>query len=149
MPFKTACGTGYVRSCQTWPIDHGQIHGFAGVPSIRLNVDINETDRAHQDCHYREAQTPSDNFIISQHPRHQGLSITTGGSGHAFKFIPTLGMYVSQLLDGALSEKLQAKWQWAPSTTVLSGRPGAKHMFTAPVQELSDFPGWQPLPAKL
>ncbi|OKL57028.1 hypothetical protein UA08_07345 [Talaromyces atroroseus] len=96
-----------------------------------------------------EAQTPSDNFIISQHPGHEGLSITTGGSGHAFKFIPIIGMYVSQLLDGTLPEKLKVKWRWAPSTTALTSRPGAKHMFAAPMQELGDLPGWQPLAAKL
>ncbi|KAL4781947.1 fructosyl amino acid oxidase [Aspergillus varians] len=94
-----------------------------------------------------EAQTPTDDFIISSHPRHQGLTIATGGSGHAFKFLPTLGSYVSQLLDGTLPEKLERKWRWASPTP--TSRSTSPHMFTASVQDLADFPGWQLLAAKL
>ncbi|RDL31477.1 uncharacterized protein BP5553_09686 [Venustampulla echinocandica] len=49
--------------------------------------------------------TPSQDFIISEHPT-SNLYIATGGSFHGWKFLPTIGKYVTQLLDGRLPEDL-------------------------------------------
>ena len=49
-------------------------------------------------CCYTDTRTA--NFIISYHPRydHGSLFIATGGSGHAFKFLPILGEKIVQVL---------------------------------------------------
>ena len=103
---------------------------------------------AEADVGIRDTETANEDFVICRHPRHKGLIITTGGSGHAFKFLPTIGTWVSQLLDGTLPKALEEKWQWGASTSVIN-KHKAKPMFAAPIQELSDLPGWQSRSAKL
>ncbi|KAI1609747.1 sarcosine oxidase [Exophiala viscosa] len=95
-----------------------------------------------------DTETANEDFVICRHPRQKGLIITTGGSGHAFKFLPTLGTFVSQVLEGTLPRVLEEKWQWGSSTSV-TNKHKAKPMFAAPIQELSDLPGWQSCSAKL
>lgn len=58
----------------------------------------------------RDAFTTSGDFIISPHMA--GLFVATCGSFHGFKFFPIIGKYVVQMLEGALSSELQAKWAW-------------------------------------
>jgi sarcosine oxidase/L-pipecolate oxidase len=97
------------------------------------------------DCAYytiRDTETPTDDFIISNHPRHKGLVVATGGSGHAFKFLPTLGIYVSQVLDGTLPENLVVKWRWG-SSTAASKRSDITPLRTVPVHDLGELPGWE------
>ncbi|KAF2668885.1 sarcosine oxidase [Microthyrium microscopicum] len=59
-----------------------------------------------------DALTPDEDFIISRHPRCEGLSIGTGGSFHGYKFFPVLGKYIVQMLDGMLAPELNKKWAW-------------------------------------
>lgn len=54
----------------------------------------------------------SQDFIISPHPACKGLYIATAGSFHGFKFLPILGKYVVQMLEGELDTKLAARWSW-------------------------------------
>ncbi|KAI3318852.1 sarcosine oxidase [Xylariaceae sp. AK1471] len=56
--------------------------------------------------------TPSEDFIISQHPASKGLSIATCGSFHGWKFLPVIGQYVVQMLDGTLEPDLEKRWAW-------------------------------------
>ncbi len=45
--------------------------------------------------------TPDHDWIIDEHPGHPGVFVAGGGSGHAFKFGPTLGRLLAErLLDG-------------------------------------------------
>jgi len=50
--------------------------------------------------------------VISPHPSAQGLYIASGGSFHAWKFLPIIGKYITQMLDGSLDERKVAQWAW-------------------------------------
>lgn len=56
------------------------------------------------DARVREARvciynnTPDDDFIIDWHPQLDGVLVVTGFSGHGFKFGPTIGRIVAELL---------------------------------------------------
>lgn len=60
----------------------------------------------------RDALTPSQDFIISPHSACDDLYIATCGSFHGYKFLPVLGKYVVEMLDGLLDPALQKKWAW-------------------------------------
>ncbi|KAI1501735.1 putative fructosyl amino acid oxidasesarcosine oxidase [Biscogniauxia marginata] len=61
------------------------------------------------------AQTPSADFIIAPHPRIGGLHIATGGSAHAWKFLPIIGDLVLDSMLGQLEHELAEKWKWGKS----------------------------------
>jgi glycine/D-amino acid oxidase-like deaminating enzyme len=61
---------------------------------------------------HREALTPSKDFIISPHSECDGLYVATCGSFHGFKFLPILGKYVVEMLDGNLEPALKERWAW-------------------------------------
>ena len=62
-------------------------------------------------CWY--ADTPEGNFVVDYHPGVRGLFLATGGSGHAFKFLPVLGARVLEAVEGRLEEAgLGACWGW-------------------------------------
>ena len=60
----------------------------------------------------REALTPSQDFIISPHSACEGLYVATCGSFHGFKFLPILGKYVVEMLEGNLDPELKKRWAW-------------------------------------
>ena len=53
-------------------------------------------------CWY--ADTPTGDFVVDFHPGCEGLLIATGGSGHAFKFLPVMGDLVVKRLEGRSGE---------------------------------------------
>jgi sarcosine oxidase/L-pipecolate oxidase len=61
--------------------------------------------------------SPTGNFIVTYHPQKQGLFLATGGSGHAFKFLPVLGEHVVDILERKPDARLRNKWKW-PETEV-------------------------------
>lgn len=61
-------------------------------------------------CWY--ADTPRGDFLIGHHPKYAGLFVATGGSGHAFKFLPVIGAKVVECIVGRLPEELRRKWGW-------------------------------------
>lgn len=50
--------------------------------------------------------TPNQDFIICPHPHSKNLYIASGGSFHAWKFLPILGKYVVAMLQGELDSDL-------------------------------------------
>jgi sarcosine oxidase/L-pipecolate oxidase len=65
-------------------------------------------------CWYTD--TPKGDFIIDYHPEFAGLFVATGGSGHAFKFLPVIGERIADLVEekklpGA-EEELGRLWRW-------------------------------------
>ncbi|KAJ6071708.1 hypothetical protein N7499_009722 [Penicillium canescens] len=66
-------------------------------------------------CWYTD--TPKGDFIISYHPDHEGLFLATGGSGHAFKFLPVIGDKVVDALEGTLDSELSEMWTWSAAAT--------------------------------
>ncbi|KUJ09367.1 sarcosine oxidase-like protein [Mollisia scopiformis] len=58
------------------------------------------------------AVTPNQDFIIAPHPHCRRLFIATAGSFHGWKFMPTIGKYVVEMLDGTLDAALVKRWAW-------------------------------------
>ncbi|EDN02217.1 fructosyl amino acid oxidasesarcosine oxidase [Histoplasma capsulatum] len=84
-------------------------------------------------CWYTD--TPKGNFIITHHPHYAGLFLATGGSGHAFKFLPVLGEKIVDAIQGRLDPELQELWGWpgvagdedaAAATTVVWTEDGSR-----------------------
>lgn len=62
-------------------------------------------------CHYSD--TASGDWLIDYHPGYNGtLFLATGGSGHAFKFLPVLGDRIVECLLGNRPEEFKEKWCW-------------------------------------
>lgn len=57
-------------------------------------------------------QTPSANFLIDYHPEAENVLLATGGSAHAWKFVPIIGDKVVDLMEGKLDPVLKEKWSW-------------------------------------
>ncbi|KAF2464752.1 sarcosine oxidase [Lindgomyces ingoldianus] len=61
-------------------------------------------------CWYTDTQTGD--FLISYHPKYTGLFVATGGSGHAFKFLPVIGDKIVECVLGNTPEDFRGKWEW-------------------------------------
>lgn len=57
-------------------------------------------------------QTPSANFLIDYHPECENVLLATGGSAHAWKFVPILGDKIVDFMEGNLDPKLVEMWSW-------------------------------------
>ncbi|OAA67950.1 FAD dependent oxidoreductase [Niveomyces insectorum RCEF 264] len=62
-------------------------------------------------CWYTD--TPTADFLVDYHPDVGGLFVATGGSGHAFKFLPVLGDAVVACVLGERPAAFGTKWAWA------------------------------------
>ncbi|KAK9895454.1 FAD dependent oxidoreductase [Cystobasidium minutum MCA 4210] len=51
-------------------------------------------------------------FLISYHDKYPSLFLATGGSGHAFKFLPTIGDLCVQAINQTLPEPLATMWSY-------------------------------------
>ncbi|KAI4647189.1 uncharacterized protein J4E79_010340 [Alternaria viburni] len=80
-----------------------------------------------------DAVTPSQDFIITPHPHSQNLYLATGGSFHGWKFMPTIGRYVVEMLDGTLDPALAKRWAWDRENE------GGAHAHLLPTIELRDL----------
>ncbi|KAE9378260.1 sarcosine oxidase [Stipitochalara longipes BDJ] len=83
-----------------------------------------------------DAVTPNQDFIISSHPNCKNLYIATGGSFHGWKFMPTIGKYVVQMLDGTLDKEKTRRWAWD------RGNEGAACVMYIPTRDLKDIKGY-------
>lgn len=79
------------------------------------------------------------NFRICPYPDTKNLFIATAGSNHGFKFLPIIGKYVADMLEGKLSKDYADLWSWkhgkVPANFV------DPHPF--PLRDLSDLKGWK------
>ena len=96
--------------------------------------------RGKQAAYWRlcwDARTPTQDWLLSKHPhpRLNNLYLAIGGSFHSYKFLPTAGKYMVNVLSGKGNgvEKDEA-WGWKSAR---SERRGA-HEKTAPKRELRD-----------
>ncbi|KAF6814069.1 sarcosine oxidase [Colletotrichum sojae] len=52
-------------------------------------------------------------FIIDRVPEAEGLMVVTAGSGHAFKYLPTIGRWVVDIIEGKGLDRPAVKaWRW-------------------------------------
>lgn len=58
------------------------------------------------------ADTADSHFVIDAVPGKPGLYVATGDSGHAFKFLPNLGTYIADKLEGTLAPEYCEAWRW-------------------------------------
>jgi sarcosine oxidase / L-pipecolate oxidase len=82
---------------------------------------------------HRDAITPSQDFIVCPHPYCENLFIATGGSFHAWKFLPILGNYVVEMLEGKLDADLAKRWAWNRDAE------GSAHKGLMPHREMRDL----------
>ncbi|CAH0052874.1 unnamed protein product [Clonostachys solani] len=59
-----------------------------------------------------DASTPTHDFLITPHPHCQNLFVATGGSFHGWKFLPVIGDYVADMMNGTLAEEFADRWAW-------------------------------------
>ncbi len=65
--------------------------------------------RASRLCFY--ADSWDGDFYIDQVPGYEGLTVATGGSGHAFKFAPLLGDWIADAVEGVENSDL-TRFAW-------------------------------------
>lgn len=58
------------------------------------------------------ADSSSHKFLIDKCPQFDNVYVASGDSGHAFKFLPTIGKYIVQKLEGTLLRELDECWSW-------------------------------------
>ncbi|KIX09405.1 uncharacterized protein Z518_00485 [Rhinocladiella mackenziei CBS 650.93] len=54
--------------------------------------------------------TPTADFLVAPHPSVDGIHLATGGSAHAWKFLPIIGDLVVDSMEGSLPQGLVEKW---------------------------------------
>jgi sarcosine oxidase/L-pipecolate oxidase len=59
-----------------------------------------------------DASTPTHDFLITPHPHSNGLFVATGGSFHGWKFLPVIGDYIADMMDGTLAQDYASRWAW-------------------------------------
>ncbi|PLB46273.1 putative fructosyl amino acid oxidase [Aspergillus steynii IBT 23096] len=86
-----------------------------------------------------DADTADRHFLVTPHPDLQGLFLATGGSAHGFKFLPVLGRYIADALEGTLDQEILHQWRWRPGITVSADN--LAHL--DPEIELNSLRGWR------
>lgn len=79
------------------------------------------------------------NFLIGSHPDHESLKVAVGGSAHGFKFLPVIGKYIVQMLEGNLEPEIQQKWKWRPGAIL---EQGEANPHPNPLLDLNTLPEW-------
>ena len=92
------------------------------------------------------ADTPDRNFLISRHPEYKSLVLGVGGSGHGYVYIPAIGSFIIDEMEGKLDDKMARAFRWRPETAVnrdwkaLQGRYGPKG--SNKVMDFQNVDGW-------
>ena len=85
--------------------------------------------------------TPSQHQLITRHPdeRLHNLYLAVGGSFHSWKFLPIIGRYVVNVLQGTSNGKEKDRnWSWKRAGWDTGGKRGA-HEKVVPKRELRDL----------
>ncbi|OJJ62980.1 hypothetical protein ASPSYDRAFT_55693 [Aspergillus sydowii CBS 593.65] len=87
-----------------------------------------------------DGDTKDVNFRICPYPGTKNLFIGTGGSGHGFKFMPIIGKYIADMLEGKLDRQYAELWKWRfGATPVKTG----KEPHPWPQRDLGELDGWR------
>lgn len=76
-------------------------------------------------------------FLIDESPRYKDVYVATGDSGHGFKFLPNIGKYIVQRMEGTIDEKLAEKWKWKDNPSFATGS-NAKSRYPRPHYDLEN-----------
>ncbi|OAL05184.1 sarcosine oxidase [Phaeosphaeriaceae sp. SRC1lsM3a] len=87
-----------------------------------------------------DGDTKDINFRVCPSPTHGNLFIATAGSGHGFKFMPVIGKYVADLIEGKMSEDYVDLWKWRFGS--VPPRTG-KEPHPYPQRDLGELDGWK------
>jgi glycine/D-amino acid oxidase-like deaminating enzyme len=71
------------------------------------------------------ADTQDGDFWIARDPEREGLTVASGGSGHAFKFAPLLGRIVADTVEGR-SHPLAERFRWRPEVRMARAHEAAR-----------------------
>ncbi|KAF2008879.1 putative sarcosine oxidase [Aaosphaeria arxii CBS 175.79] len=96
-------------------------------------------------CWYTD--TYDNHFVIDYVPQTRGLMVATGGSGHAFKYLPNIGNWVVDIMEGVdLSRPAVRAWKWRqpdsasqPINELMSGSRGSRAWGNIPVVKESQL----------
>ncbi|KAH6886303.1 FAD dependent oxidoreductase [Thelonectria olida] len=82
-------------------------------------------------CWYTD--TFDNHFVIDRVPQKNGLMVVTGGSGHAFKYLPNIGNWVTDIIEGVDLDRPAIKaWRWRqpghgkPVNVLMEGSKGPR-----------------------
>jgi sarcosine oxidase/L-pipecolate oxidase len=92
----TAIPTHTLRLIQTFLEDYLPELGAEGI-DIALN----------RVCWYTD--TFDNRFVIDRVPETEGLIVATGGSGHAFKYLPIIGEWIVDIIEGVKLDRPAVK----------------------------------------
>jgi sarcosine oxidase/L-pipecolate oxidase len=85
--------------------------------------------------------TPAQDQLITRHPdeRLNNLYLAIGGSFHSWKFLPIIGKYVANVLNGVSNgTEKDSRWEWKLSGWSSGGSRGP-HEKAIPQRELRDM----------
>ncbi|KAM3503078.1 hypothetical protein MY10362_004435 [Beauveria mimosiformis] len=82
-----------------------------------------------------DASTPTHDFLITSHPHCEGLYMATGGSFHGWKFLPVIGDYIADMMQGTLDKEYTARWAW-------DKEGGDDHSANPTYQVVGDLQDW-------
>jgi len=88
-----------------------------------------------------DSVTPTQDQLITRHPdaRLHNLFLAVGGSFHSWKFLPIIGKYVANVLDGVSNGNYKdLSWEWKRVGWSSGGTQGA-HEKVIPKRELRDL----------
>lgn len=66
------------------------------------------------------SDTSDSHFIIDRIPGSDQVFVATGDSGHAFKFLPNIGKYIREKLEGTLDAEKNHCWRWKEDAAAFS-----------------------------
>lgn len=87
----------------------------------------------------RDGMATDLNFRICPYPDTKNLFIATAGSNHGFKFMPVIGKYVADMIEGHLSKDLADLWSWKFGKVPANFQD--PHPW--PLRDLSELTGWK------
>ncbi|KAL4966570.1 FAD dependent oxidoreductase [Aspergillus stella-maris] len=113
------------------------------IPELAENgVDISLT----RVCWYTDSY--DNHLVLDRVPGRQGLMVATGGSGHAFKYLPNIGNWVVDIMEGVGTDREAVKaWRWrargdeTPANVLMEGGKGERALGNTPLLIDADIKG--------
>lgn len=95
-----------------------------------------------------DAVTPTQDHLICQYPGMGGLYLAVGGSLHSYKFLPIIGRYVKNMLEGKSNGKERdERWGWKSEHWLK--KQGQAHKMAWPEREIGGMPNIETKGARL